>query len=238
MTDRALKFLVLFLVSTGLPFPVWAGALDRGAPQQRYNQAADEMIRVPGTVGMWESDAMAVLQQAGVEPHIEYSKKYREDLTGREGTVIDQEPGAAGITMLGSTVTITVYWPASMGPEPGPEPGIGESGGQPSSGGEGQWGEPADSNPPVQDPSPQWGGGSQPASGGGWVPPPVPDPQPYVTPAAPQPSSPSPSPATPVQPTVTPVSGQRSSGPAPVTATPVEPTATQADQQQASPPPI
>ncbi|MFV1956906.1 MAG: hypothetical protein ACC669_03940, partial [bacterium] len=71
---------------------------------------------------------------------------------------------------------------------------------------------------------PQWGGGSQPASGAGWTPPPAsaPVPQPYVEPVAPVVSTP----AVPV-PT-----------PAPIAATPVEPTATQADQQQSSQPVI
>jgi len=111
MIHRVAKSLVVLIVFTALPCAVMAGALDRGATQQRYNQAADEMIRVPGTLGMRESDAMAVLQQAGVVPNIEYKTQIREDLAGKEGTVIDQEPGAAGITMLGSAVTITVYRP-------------------------------------------------------------------------------------------------------------------------------
>ena len=110
-----------------VPVTGFAGALDRGAPQQRYNQAADEMIRVPGTVGMYEQDAQAALQQAGVSANIQYEKKYKEDLAGMEGTVIDQEPGAGGITMLGSTVTITVYWPPAAGDLP-PEGSDGQYG--------------------------------------------------------------------------------------------------------------
>ncbi|MDT8284038.1 MAG: PASTA domain-containing protein, partial [Thermovirgaceae bacterium] len=143
----------LSLLGILLPGTGFAGALVRGPMQQRYNQAADEMIRVPGVVGMYESDAMAILQQAGVAPNIEYARKFKEDLTGREGTVIDQEPGAGGITMLGSTVTITVYWPASMGPEPG----AGQNNGQPANDGGGQWSEPGGAAPPPsnQAPAPQ-----------------------------------------------------------------------------------
>ena len=192
MTNQTLKFLVITFLIVGLPLPGWAGALDRGPAQQRYNQAADEMIRVPGVVGMWESDAMAVLQQSGVVPNIEYSRKYREDLAGREGTVINQEPGAAGITMLGSTVTITVYWPHSEGEPP---PGNG-SGGQHENDGVGQQGGSVGANPPpVQAAPPQWGGTNQPAgvsqpdSGSGWTPPPVPAVEPYAEPQDPMPAT-------------------------------------------------
>ncbi|MDT8367467.1 MAG: PASTA domain-containing protein, partial [bacterium] len=144
MKFSRLVYIVLPMFGLLLPAAGLGGALDRGPSQQRYNQAADEMIRVPGVVGMYESDAMAILQQAGVAPNIEYARKFEEDLTGREGTVIDQEPGAGGITMLGSTVTITVYWPASMGPEPG----AGQNNGQPANDGGGQWSEPGGAAPP------------------------------------------------------------------------------------------
>ena len=186
MTSKVLKFLVSILIVVGIPHAGWAGALDRGPSQQRYNQAADEMIRVPGVVGMWEQDAMAVLQQSGVAPNIEYARKFKEDLAGREGTVIDQEPGAAGITMLGSTVTITVYWPHPEGEPPGNDGNGGHNGND----GADQWGEPEGSAPPPsyqqpQEPTPQWGGANQPASGGGWTPPPVPAAEPYAEPQAP-----------------------------------------------------
>ena len=171
------------------PVLALAGALDRGPMQQRYNPAAEEMIRIPGVIGMYEQDALAVLQQAGVAPEIKYDKRYKEDLDGKEGTVIDQEPGAAGVSMLGSIVTITVYWPASMGQEPSG----GNYGGQYGDGGDGgQWGEPAGgaSSPEYQEPAPQWGGdgGQQPAGDAGWTPPPAaPASQPTM---APQPAAP------------------------------------------------
>ena len=182
------RVVIVTLFISGLLSPalVLAGALDRGPMQQRYNPAAEEMIRIPGVVGMYEQDALAVLQQAGVDPEIRYDKKYNEDLEGKEGTVIDQDPGAAGVSMLGSIVTITVYWPASMGEEPG----SGDYGGQYSDDGGGQWGEPAGTAPPsYQEPAPQWGGGSQPASGAGWTPPPAPAPVPQPA-MAPQPVAP------------------------------------------------
>ncbi len=186
-----------------LPGAVQAGALDRGPMQQRYNQAADEMIRVPGVLGMWEQDAMAVLQQAGVVPNIEYARTYREDLSGKEGTVIGQKPGAAGVTMLGSTVTITVYWPAAK--EPIPETGVS---GEQYDDGASQREEPTGSAPPpsYQEPVPEWGGGDQPAGGSGWTPPPVPAVEPRVEPVpAPVPTTPAATQTTPVQPPVTPV---------------------------------
>jgi len=226
------RFRIFAGVVIGLSLPVMAlaGALDRGPMQQRYNQAADEMIRVPGVVGMYEADAMAVLQQSGVALNVEYSRKYKEDLTGKEGTVIDQEPGAGGVSMLGSTVTITVYRPPSAEELPGGN----ESEGQYGNDGASQWGDPADTNPPPsyqqpQEPAPQWGGsqpatGSQPA-GGGWRPPPVPAPRPYAAPAVPQPASPPPVAATPVQPTATQAERQ-DSAPPPISATPVQQTVT------------
>jgi len=188
MTCKAVKFLIHMLIVIGLPCAGWAGALDRGPSQQRYNQAADEMIRVPGTVGMWEQDAMAVLQQAGVVPSVEYERKYKGDLAGKEGTVIDQVPGAAGITMLGSTVTITVYRPPAKGEPPGHD----GNGGPYGSDGSGPKGEPEGSAPPPvnQESAPQWGDGSQPASGSGWSPPPpVPAAGPYSEPQAPMPAA-------------------------------------------------
>lgn len=244
MKKRSVTFLVSALAIMTICAGAWAGALDRRAPQQRYNQAADEMIRVPGVIGMWEQDALAVLQQSGVVPSIEYEKKFKKDLAGKEGTVIEQVPGAAGITMLGSTVSITVYWPASMGPEPGTddrnETGAGQVDG--SSG----VAQPPSGQVPA---APQWGSGDQPATttqpagGGGWTPPPTaPATQPNVSPAAPMSATPAPIAATPVQQTVTPVAEPKpesgSSGDVSVTATPVQPTATQAEQQESKPPPV
>ncbi|NOY86753.1 MAG: PASTA domain-containing protein [Deltaproteobacteria bacterium] len=192
MKLRKMFIAALFVSAILLPMRGFTGALDRGPMQQRYNQAADEMIRVPGVVGMYEQDAMAVLQQAGVAPNVEYAKGYKADLVGMEGTVIDQEPGAAGITMLGSTVTITVYWPPSAGDLP-------SDSGQYGNTGQGQWEEPAVNGPPPnnQEPAPQWGGGSQaPATGGGWTPPPASAPQPVLAPQ-PEPAQEPAAPATP-----------------------------------------
>jgi hypothetical protein len=224
MSHRALNFLIILLSLTGLPCAVMAGALDRGVPQQRYNQAADEMIRVPGTLGMWESDALAVLQQAGVEPSIVYARKYRKDLAGKEGTVIDQDPGAAGITMLGSTVSITVYWPHPKGKPPEK----GNQGGNYDQSGTGQQDGVMEPGPaPGQAAPPNWGGTSQPggvsqpASGGGWVPPPSDAPGPGTVQEIPQPSSPPPVAANPV-PSTTPRAEQRGSTPPPTSAAPVQ----------------
>jgi len=184
MTDGTLRFMFIALMALGLPLAGWAGPLDRGPMEQRYNQTADEMIRVPGTVGMWEPDAMAVLQQAGVVPHVEYEKKYNKDLSGKEGTVIDQEPGAAGITMLGSTVTITVYWPPAKGEPPGND-GHHDDGPAPGQEPRGAAAPPVDQQSP-----PQWDPSSQPADGGAWTPPPpVPAAEPHGEPQVSMPAA-------------------------------------------------
>jgi len=85
-----------------------AGPLDR-EPGQRQNPAAENMLRVPGVVGLYEAEALATLQQAGLAVRIrrivEDDPRYRN----REGQVVRQQPGAGGVAMVGSTVLITVY---------------------------------------------------------------------------------------------------------------------------------
>ncbi len=180
-----------------LPASALAGALDRGPMQQRYNPAAEDMLRVPGVVGMYEQDAMATLQQAGLAPEIRYDKNYRENLAGKEGTVISQDPGAAGVAMLGSIVSVRIYWPPSAGEIPD-NAGYGDPYGNQ---GGGQWEDSDSGNPSsYQEPAPQWGSGGLPDNGGGWAPPPAPAPY-----AAPEPAV-SEAPRTPI-PAVSPQGG-------------------------------
>ncbi len=96
--------LVLLVAAAG----VNAGPLDR-EPGQRQNPAAENMLRVPGVVGLYEDEAMAALQQAGLGVQV---KRIAEDdprYRSREGRVVRQVPGAGGVAMVGSTVVITVY---------------------------------------------------------------------------------------------------------------------------------
>ncbi|MDF1581405.1 MAG: PASTA domain-containing protein [Desulfuromonadales bacterium] len=208
---------IAVLIFSGLSFAsvAFAGALDRGPMQERYNPTAQQMLRVPGVIGLYEQDALAYLQQAGVAPEVKYVRAEREDLVGKEGTVTNQDPGAGGVSMLGSSVTITVYWPPSMGIEPGETYDTGQYGND-----VGQWGEQPMQAVPYEEPEPQWGDSGQ--NNGDWMP----TPQETVTPVRGQRSNgPAPVVATPVEPTAT-RAEQQPSTPPPVTMTPVQQTVT------------
>jgi len=97
---------VLLLLTTGSAF---CGTLDRGAMQERYNQSAKDMLRVPGVVGSYEQNALSLLQQSGLTVKIKRITKDLPKYAGQEGKVISQAPLSGGIAMIGSTVTITVY---------------------------------------------------------------------------------------------------------------------------------
>jgi len=89
-----------------------ASALDRRASEPRNNPAVNDMVRVPGVAGMDEANAMAILQQAGLNPQVKYQRQKSNKYRGKEGYVIRQVPSVAGVAMLGSTVTITIYDPS------------------------------------------------------------------------------------------------------------------------------
>lgn len=151
---------VLFLPVTG-----FSGPLDRGSMQERYNPAAESMLRVPGVVGMYEQDARAYLQQSGLAVDVEHIKNPDSKYEGKEGMVIKQDPSTGGIAMLGASVTITIYSPTNTQ--------------TPSS--EGLWGGGNDSGawvpPPAEEESDQeYGTGEEvapidPGVGTGWMPP-------------------------------------------------------------------
>ncbi len=193
MVSQALRQIVLTTLLLFCPVWAWSGALDRGPMQQRYNPSAESMIRVPGVIGLDEMQAMSSLQQAGLTVRIEYEAQEKEALAGKEFTVIDQEPGTAGVAMLGSTVTITVYKPpgaAQPDPygQPGgyydngyggyPQDGYGQPGGyyddgygQPGGSYDDGYGQPAPGgydaygNPlPAEQAPVSWGGGGQPSA--------------------------------------------------------------------------
>lgn len=88
---------------------VFAGPLDRGPMQQRYNPAAESMLRVPGVVGMYEQEALFMLQQSGLAVSIKRITRDDPKYRGKEGQVVRQDPATGGVAMIGSTVAITVY---------------------------------------------------------------------------------------------------------------------------------
>ncbi|RME52191.1 MAG: PASTA domain-containing protein, partial [Caldilineae bacterium] len=192
MAGQTLKKIALTALLVLFPAVGWTGALDRGPMQQRYNPAAESMIRVPGVVGLDEQQALSILQQAGLTVRVRYETFEKNGLAGKEFTVIDQEPGTAGVAMLGSTVTITVYTPpGAVQPGHYGQGGYGDNGGyggyqqqpdgyyddgsggyqqQPGGYGDGgnqqQGGYDEYGNPlPAEQAPVPWGGGGQPAGG-------------------------------------------------------------------------
>lgn len=105
-----LMIAILFVVSN------WtlAGPLDRRTMEPRRNPAADDMIRIPGVVGMNYREAMMYLQQAGLNPQLKRIKSFNKKHEGKEGEVIRQMPLPAGVAMIGSSVTIVYYLPKGM----------------------------------------------------------------------------------------------------------------------------
>ncbi len=139
-----------------------AGPLDREPMEQRYNPAAENMLRIPGVVGMFEQDARDMLQQAGLAVDVRYIKEGNK-YAGKEGTVVKQVPSVGGVAMLGSSVTLTVYMPPGFTPGEGGdgEENYGEQEGYPD-GGHGEWDENTG-----DETVPDWGG----APTGEWTPP-------------------------------------------------------------------
>ena len=113
---------VLVLVLAVAADPLCAGPLDRGPMAPRVNPATNDMLRVPGVVGMDRQGALATLEQAGLNPRIHELRKVTKRYAGREGTVVRQLPLPGGMAMLGSSVSITVYDPG------GSEGGVGAGG--------------------------------------------------------------------------------------------------------------
>lgn len=110
-----------------------AGPLDRTDMGPRVNPATNDMLRVPGVVGMDSQNAMATLQQAGLNPRIHFIHRVTKSYAGQEGAVVKQIPLPGGMAMLGSSVTLTVYapgnTPATQRPPPDesmPGSGMGE----------------------------------------------------------------------------------------------------------------
>ncbi|HOO46085.1 MAG TPA: PASTA domain-containing protein [Deltaproteobacteria bacterium] len=88
----------------------FAGPLDRMS-EPRTNPAVDDMLRIPGVVGLSRSEALITLQQAGLNPIIKIERIKSPKHEGMEGKVIEQSPNPGGVAMIGSSVSIRLYLP-------------------------------------------------------------------------------------------------------------------------------
>ena len=61
-------FIMILLICLSLG-PASAGPLDRTS-EPRTNPVVDDMLRIPGVVGLSKQEAMSTLQQAGLSPII------------------------------------------------------------------------------------------------------------------------------------------------------------------------
>lgn len=99
---------------------IYAGALDRQVVQPRTNEATQSMIRVPGVVGQEQAYAMSALQQAGLNVSVFEAKKMPKGMEGAvnmEGKVVSQTPGAGGMAMYGTAVSIYIWKPQEVSAE-------------------------------------------------------------------------------------------------------------------------
>ncbi len=87
-----------------------AGPLDRMS-EPRTNPAVDDMLRIPGVVGLSRQEALATLQQAGLNPVLKLVRSENSKHQGMEGKVIAQSPNPGGVAMIGSSVSIELYLP-------------------------------------------------------------------------------------------------------------------------------
>ncbi len=98
----------------------YAGPLDRTS-EPRSNPVVNDMLRVPGVVGMNKFEAMSTLQQAGLNPVIKIKTAVNPKHKGMECQVISQIPLPGGVAMIGSSITICVYMPSGASCETQPE---------------------------------------------------------------------------------------------------------------------
>jgi len=102
----ATMLLVMFMLGGN----ALAGPLDRMS-EPRTNPAVDDMLRIPGVVGLSRYEALATLQQAGLNPMLKIERREKSKLQGMEGKVIAQDPNPGGVAMIGSSVTVELYLP-------------------------------------------------------------------------------------------------------------------------------
>lgn len=135
----------------------------------RVNPATNDMLRVPGVVGMDYQSAMAALQQAGLNPRVNRIKKKTTQYAGEEGTVVKQVPSAGGTAMLGSSVSITVYLPGNRPVGQGYPSGAGAPAPSPGDGGYGAPGDDQGGYPQDGGPIDDGGATSGQSGNGDWV---------------------------------------------------------------------
>jgi len=135
LTKKIFLLMLIFLICI-LQTPAYAGPLDR-TDEPRTNPVVNDMLRIPGVVGMNKFEAMSTLQQAGLNPAIKTKTAINPKYKGMECMIISQTPVPGGVAMIGSSVTIYVYMPpgASCDAQPGKNQWTNE---QPPEGGE-QW---------------------------------------------------------------------------------------------------
>ncbi|MDT8273282.1 MAG: PASTA domain-containing protein, partial [Desulfomonilia bacterium] len=97
--------IALLLVMFVLGGVALAGPLDRTS-EPRTNPAVDDMLRIPGVVGLSRHEALATLQQAGLNPILRIIRNENSKHQGMEGKVIEQDPNPGGVAMIGSSVSI------------------------------------------------------------------------------------------------------------------------------------
>jgi len=102
--------IALLLVMFVLGGVALAGPLDRTS-EPRTNPAVDDMLRIPGVVGLNRNEALATLQQAGLNPILKIVRDENSKHQGMEGKVIEQDPNPGGVAMIGSSVSIKLYLP-------------------------------------------------------------------------------------------------------------------------------
>ena len=105
---------VMILVTCVLFTPATAGPLNRSGGEPRTNPVVDDMIRIPGVIGMHWQEALAILQQAGLNPIVKTKETLIKKYEGMECTVISQLPLPGGVAMLGASVTISLYMPSGL----------------------------------------------------------------------------------------------------------------------------
>ncbi len=166
---------LLLCLCAALPATCNAGPLDRQDLGRPANPSANDMLRIPGVIGMTYREATLTLQQAGLNPRVHIIRHKVTQYTGQEGLVVKQSPLGGGVALLGSSVSIRVYAPNGLSLAPPdntmPPPATDQP---PADAPPDQSAPPADSSAPAYAP-PSDSGSQQPNSGvddQGWRPPP------------------------------------------------------------------
>lgn len=117
---KTISFLMVICFTSLLCVYSYAGPLDRTS-EPRSNPAVNDMLRVPGVVGVNKFEAMSTLQQAGLNPTLKIKIAVNSKHKGMECKVISQIPLPGGVAMIGSSVTIYVYMPPGASCDMQPE---------------------------------------------------------------------------------------------------------------------